>query len=369
MRTNPAAPASRRWIYALALAALAACGGGGGSDAPMVIAAVGNWKGDEEQTLRQGIELAAAEVNRDGGVGGHPIAVEFHDDGDQPPRAAELARALVADPRVAAVIGHTRADPTVVAAKVYDGNVPVLMARLTSPDLVGYSRWVFQLPPSEEAYGEAVARYAAEHGWKRAAVVFNNSARGRETASQFRRQFRGQIVSMDPLLFPTAPVEDMELYVTYHRQQNPDVVFAPFGEPRHQDYVREAQRQGLRAAVIGWDVWDRISSDSALPGNFMYIAPFNMHADRAETRSFVAAFRAAERREPTPFAALGYDAVHLLADVGSRAGTDRAALRDALAALTPEAPHQGATGPISFDSLGTVVGPRPTVMPLPRRAR
>lgn len=360
--------ATRRWGMAAAVALLAACRGGSSRD-PVVVAAVGNWEGDEERTLRQGIELAAAEVNRDGGVDGRPLQVEFHDDDDQTARAAEVARALVDDPRVVAVIGHTRSDPTVVAAKAYDGHVPVVMARLTSPDLVGFSRWVFQLPSTESAYGDAVASYAAEHGWKRAAVLFNNSARGRATASEFRRAFRGEVVSMDPLLFPVAPREDMELYVSYHRQQAPDVVFAPFGEPRHQDYIREAQRQGLRAPVIGWDVWDRLASDSTLPGTFMYVAPFDLRSDRAETRGFVTAFQAAQHREPTPFAALGYDAVHLVADVAAKEGATRQAIRDALAALTPGAPHQGATGPISFDSAGSVVGPRPVVTALRRGGR
>ncbi|HEX8431431.1 MAG TPA: ABC transporter substrate-binding protein, partial [Longimicrobium sp.] len=204
-----------------------------------MIAAVGNWKGDEEVTLRQGIELGAAEINRGGGIGGRTLRIDFRDDGNDPPRAAATARALVADEGVMAVIGHTRSEPTVVASKVYHGEVPVVLARVSSPDVVGLSRWVFQLMPSETAFGAAAAGYAADHGFRRAAVVFNNSARGRETAGEFRRQFRGEVVSMDPLLFPTAPLEDMRTYVEYHRRQAPDVVFAPFGEPRHADYIRE----------------------------------------------------------------------------------------------------------------------------------
>lgn len=335
--------------------ALAGCGG----RTPVVLAAVGGWNGPEEQELRRGIELAAVQVDA---VGGRPLRVVFKDDRNDNAAAAEIAQQLVRDPAVVAVIGHTRSDPTLVAAKAYDGALPVVVARFTSPDLTGLSRWVFQMLPTDSAYAAAAADFAKLHGWRRAAVLFNNTARGRTTAEQFRRLFAGEVLSVDPAVFPAPPPGDLKIYVAYHKRLAPDVVYVPVGEPK--EYIREAQLQALPAAVIGWDVWAGLSSDASLPGRFYYIAPFDLATKRAPTQEFVAAFRARYGTDPGPFAALGYDAVRLLAAAAARSGPDRRRLRDALAALTPDASYEGAIGSISFSGDGTIVGPQPVIRTL-----
>lgn len=350
-------------MAALLAGPLLLSGGCGGRHDAVVIAAVGEWSGADEQALRQGIELAAAEVNRAGGVGDRPLQVRFVDDDNDNAAAARVARELVADPSVVAVIGHTRSDPTLVAVKVYDGKMPVVTARFTSPDVSGLSRWVFQLVPTDSAYSAAVVRFAGEHGWRRAALVFNNSARGRETAEQFQKQFPGQVLSLDPATFPAPLPGDMKVMVEFHRMEQPDVVFAPVGEPK--EYIAEAQRQGLHAAVVGWDVWSSLTSDPSLPGDFYHVVPFDLSADRTETKRFVDAYRTSHAgASPSPFAALGYDAVRLLADVAGRDGADRTDVRDGLARLESASPFAGAIGPISFNAAGTVVGPEPGIVRL-----
>lgn len=348
-----------------ALGLLAACAREAG---PVTIAAVGAWDGVEERSLREGIEQAAAEVNGEGGIGGRELRVVFHEDRNDPALAARIAAELVADAGVAAVIGHTRSDPTLVAARAYDGHLPVVTARLTSGELAGLSPWVFQLVPSDSAFGAAAARFAAARGWRRASVLFNNTARGRTTAAHFRAAYAGEIVSQDPATFPVAPVGDMQVFVAYHRTRQPDVVFAPIGEPRHAEYSREAQTQRLRAAVIGWDVWASLASDAALPGEFYYVAPFDLRAERPETRGFVERFTQAAGHAPGPFAALGYDAVRLLAHAARQGGAQRAGIRDALAALSPRAPYAAVIGPVAFTAEGMVTGPQPVIVPLPARA-
>jgi len=359
---------SRGASVALLGSLLLLSGGCGGRRSAVVIAAVGDWTGPDDRALRQGIELAAAEVNGAGGVDGRPLEIRFREDRNDNAAAAQVARELVADPAVIAVIGHTRSDPTLVAVKVYDGKMPVVTARFGSPDLTGLSRWLFQIVPTDSAYSAAVARFAGERGWKRAAVVFNNSARGRETAEQFQKQFRGEVVSLDPATFPAPLPGDMKIMVEYHRLVAPDVVFAPVGEPK--EYIPEAQRQGLAAPVIGWDVWSSLTSDPSLPGTFYQVVPFDLGAERAETRHFVDAWRGRNAgAEPTPFAALGYDAVRLLSAVAGDAGAGRRQVRDALAALQPAHPFAGAIGPIAFDpAQGTVIGPEPTIRRLRQAA-
>ncbi len=345
--------------------ALAACGG---SRAPVVVAAVGLWTGPEEQDLQRGIELAAAAVNKDGGIDGHPLEVVFKDDHNDNEAAAQVAQQLVKDPRVIAVIGHTRSDPTLVAMRVYDGRMPVVSARLTSPDIAGLSHWVFQLLPADSAYAAAVVRFAAARNARRAALIFNNTARGRNTADQFRKQFSGDIIALDPVVFPQPLPGDAEVFAQYHVQQAPDLVFAPIGAERAQDYVRAAQQGSLRAAVVGWDVWEHITRDPALPGDFYYVLPFDLSAARPETQRFVADYTQRQGAAPSSFSALGYDALRMIAQAG-KGGTDRQGIRDRLAAFSNKAPFAGAIGPVYFMPDGVAAGPQPVVVPLHSASR
>ncbi|MBN1241177.1 MAG: ABC transporter substrate-binding protein, partial [Spirochaetales bacterium] len=54
---------------------------------------------------RNGIELAAADINEAGGVRGRPIELLVRDDGDSPETALEADRFL-ADSGVACMVGH-----------------------------------------------------------------------------------------------------------------------------------------------------------------------------------------------------------------------------------------------------------------------
>jgi len=366
MRVSGSVKVLARALLCAAWAALAAgCGGG---SAPVTIAAVGNWDGPEERALRQGIELAVLGINGAGGVNGRELRIVFRDDHNDNDSAARVAAELVADPAVLAVIGHTRSDPTLVAAKVYDGVMPVVTARFTSPDVSGLSRWVFQLVPTDSAYSAAVIRFAASREWRTAALVFNNTARGRATAEQFKLQFPGEVLSMDPAAFPQPLPGDMRTFVQFHRSEQPDLVFLPIGAERAPDYIRAAQEERLGAAVIGWDVWASVTCDSTLPGEFYRLIPFDLAADRPETRGFAEVFQARYSAAPDPFAALGYDAVGLIGRA-ARSCRSRSCIRDAIAALSPRDPYPGVIGPLSFAADGTAIGPEPVVVALTRRAR
>jgi ABC-type branched-subunit amino acid transport system substrate-binding protein len=58
---------------------------------------------------------------------------------------------------------------------------------------------------------------------------------------------------------------------------------------------------------------------------------------------------------PNQPAAATYDAIYLLREVIARAGTDRQAVRRALAAVGSETPaFEGVTGVVAFDAVGDV---------------
>ncbi len=348
------------WLWLFGAALLAGCAR---TQTPVVVAAVGGWDvGPEERAIRQGIELAVQQVNDSGGIGGRRLEVRFTEDGNDNQKAAQIAQQLVAEPAVLAVIGHTRSDPTLVAMKVYDGVMPVVSARLSSPDISGLSHWVFQLVPPDSTYSATVSAFASARNSRRAVLLFNNTARGRAQALFFKQLYRGEVLGMDPVGFPVPPAGDVTMFAQWHKLRTPDLVFVPIGAERAQEYVNAAQQERLSAAVIGWDVWGPITRDPSLPGEFYRLVPFDLGASRPETQRFLAAMRA-RGAAPDHFAALGYDALRLIA-AAARTDASRAGIREAIAAYSAERTFPGAIGPLYFGHDGNVVGPQPVVVPL-----
>ena len=73
---------------------------------------------------------------------------------------------------------------------------------------------------------------------------------------------------------------------------------------------------------------------------------------RPEVQQFVKGYEEAYQQTPNVFAAVAYDSINLLAHAIQQAGTDRKAIRDALAQVQD---FPGVTGKITFSEAGDVV--------------
>ena len=93
---------SSKVISSLALLALCACAG---SKESYVVGAVGPWKQGYGLQNLQGVQLAAEEINKSGGINGHPLKVIERDDSGDGPQAAKIAQEFVRKPPLGG-IGH-----------------------------------------------------------------------------------------------------------------------------------------------------------------------------------------------------------------------------------------------------------------------
>ncbi|HEU4564276.1 MAG TPA: ABC transporter substrate-binding protein [Gemmatimonadaceae bacterium] len=336
-------------LLLVSVLSIAACSRG---SAPVKIGAAGPWKEAYGLMNRRGIELALEEINRDGGVNGHPLEVVMRDDGADGATAAAIANEFLADRRITAVVGHVNSGTMVAAARVYDHGLPAVATSATSPDLTGISRWVFRVISSDSANGVQLARFAGQLGRSRAAILYENDAYGRGLVEAFRRSFRGDVVSADPI--EDTGDQDFEPYVATFRRSRPDIVFVATTEAAGIALLREAQRQRLASDFLGGDGWTGVVNDPKVAEGAYVGAPFSAADPRPEVQRFVASFRQKYGVTPDGNAALAYDATRLLAVGISEVGASREALRAWLAALGE--PYPGVSGPISFGVDGDPVG-------------
>ncbi len=303
-----------------------------------------------------GAKLAAKLINARGGVLGKQLEVIGYDTKTDPKVSAIKARKAVDD---GAVAGLGYGDTTFVNAAApafLSANRPFVTSGATHPELPKWhGEYFFMVPFGDDDQSFAIADYAAaELGVKNVVVWTDNSMDFTRALSTFFRQ-RIQELGVNLVHEDFFMTGDTDFSALIARLKNADpvadaifVAAVPNEAGLTTKQIREA---GLTLPIISCDGFDTellVTVPGADLANEVY---FSSHTYREDTRpevvNFIREYIKEYGREPeSAFAALGFDAVGLLADAMVRAGTTEGPqLRDALAATRG---FKGVTGEIAY---------------------
>ncbi|HZT61303.1 MAG TPA: ABC transporter substrate-binding protein [Pyrinomonadaceae bacterium] len=347
---------------ALTLLAATACRGGGSNTQTPATPDNGNVKlgvyadtsgpnAAEGQATKNGVELAADEINNAGGVGGRKLEVVFEDDhGTADGEASAVAR--LADARARAVIGGASPGALAAATKAQQAGVPLLTTS-KDPKVTGAGDYVFRVSLLDAFQGEAMAKWAANnlHAKTVAILSESNSDYSDALARSFEENFvklGGQVTQKQTY----APADaDFKAQLTAIRDSNPEALFIPVGYAQAGKIAKQAKELGVKATLLGGDRWNDPhlfdAGADALDGSYT-TGLFSANDPDPQVRKFASDYAARFGGPPPAQAALAYDATKLLADAVARAGaTDGAKLRDAVAQTSG---FKGVTGELSFNA-------------------
>ena len=192
-RPGPIRPGGRRvGASAFALAFAFAMAGAGPALAQQVKLGVsGPFTGPDAiygDQIRLGIEQAVADVNVAGGLLGRRIQVVPEDDGDDPKKAASVAKAFN-DSRVPIVVGPFSSAAAIPASALYaDAGILELSPGATAPSFTdrGLST-VFRMGGREDEAAGVAAGWLLDHHVAKIAVVHDRSDAGKAFADAVRR--------------------------------------------------------------------------------------------------------------------------------------------------------------------------------------
>ncbi len=142
--------------------------------------------------MKQAIELAVAEKNARGGIGGQPVRVIAYNDESRVDKAKEMAARLSEDRTVLGVIGHYSSDTSLAAAHVYARHAVCLLAPIASnPALTGSGLSnVFRYTNRDDRTAAAISDYLYNQlGKRKAFVVKSDTAYGNSMAAGFATAF------------------------------------------------------------------------------------------------------------------------------------------------------------------------------------
>jgi branched-chain amino acid transport system substrate-binding protein len=346
------------------LACALALGGCSGGD-PILIGVSANFGDPLSAPILHAARLAAEEINAAGGIDGRPIELLERDDyGDTD--SAVVAASALATSDVVAVIGHGFSGPTLAAASVYnqaDRPVVAITPSASSPEVSFAGPWTFRLCPSDLAHGSALARWTRGRlGLARGAVLFSNDDYGRgirEVFEQDYAQVQGVVVESDPYL-GSPPVVGPYLDRIARDGRAQFVLVAGYLE-EGTTILRGLRERGVTIPVLGGDGLEQIERLGPV-ANGTYVSSSYLPEIATEgNRKFLEAWRARYPDLPPPNGSgvYTYTAMHLLKQVIERVGTDRHAIRRALAEVGGKGQtFEGPLGPVAFDSNGDLVDPQ-----------
>jgi branched-chain amino acid transport system substrate-binding protein len=310
---------------------------------------------------RYAAELAAREINQAGGVGGRPLELVFRDDFGNSDSAVAVAN-LLYDSDVSAVVGPAYSSMTLASAPVYNGGrrpLVQLSPSASSPQVSSAGDFTFRLCPSDLAYGAALASFSVDHGFLRAAVIYVNDAYGRGVRQTFAAEYSrlgGEIIELDPFL---AATPDVGVYLArIAREKKAQAIILAANQSEGLKVLAQIRAAKLNLPILGGD--GMAGAERTDPGltEGLYVSSGYLVGDPSPlNRKFVAAYEKMfpQAGPPDQGAAAVYDAVYLLSHIVKDVGTDRAAVRNALARVgTADSAYQGVVGRVAFDSLGDV---------------
>ena len=300
---------------------------------------------------RNGIVLAADEINAAGGIDGRKLELFIEDDQGRPEMAKTVVQKLIDVDKVEVILGEVASTNSLAAAPVaQEARIPMITPASTNPKVTEVGNFIFRTCFIDPLQGESMAKFAYHTLKLRRVAIFGdaNSDYSKRLQNSFGETFTklgGKIVAKESYAQFN---DDFKSQLVKIRRSKPDAIYLPGYYGQTGQIAKLARQMKMQMPLLGGDGWDSPElwklGGAALDNAYIT----NHYADdnpAANVQEFVTKYQSKFNDQADSLAALAYDSVYVLADAIRRAKTtDPVALRDAIAETKDLA---GVTGRIS----------------------
>lgn len=304
-----------------------------------------------------GAQLAAKEINAAGGVLGKQLNLIVHDTKYDMSVTAQVAKQFVEQDGVVAVIGFTDTDsvlasgPTIMQAKL-----PFVTAGATSPKIPSQvGELMFLACFGDNVQAAVGAEYAFKNFGPKGYLLWD---KGVEYTTLLGSYFKARFTELGGELLLEDSYEDAttdfsaQIAKVKALPTPPDFYYIAAMPYNVGPVVKQFRDAGLTGPIVGGDGYDTpdiLSVAGAAANGVWFTTHALMDKDGGTDgiKKFMAAYNAEYGHDPeNAFAALGYDAMYLMADAIKRAGSAEPAAIAKAIKETKDFP--GITGQITF---------------------
>ena len=309
-----------------------------------------------------GIRLAADETNKAGGINNRQIQLISEDDQGRPENAAAAVTKLIEQDHVVALLGDVASANSLAAARrAQAAMVPMISPASTNPAVTEVGNYIFRTAFSDPFQAGVLAEFAAKGLKAKRVAVFvdNTSDYSQSLAKNFTEnvsRLGGQVLMRQGYV---AGDRDFKAQLAAIKSSKPDVIVVCGYYTEAGMIAKQAKELRINTPLLGGDGWDSAQlwkfGGAALNGSYM-VNHYASDDPSPANKEFVAGYKARyEGLEPDALAALGYDAMKMLADAIKRAGTTEGSVLQQALARTKD--FEGVTGLISIDKNRATIKP------------
>lgn len=321
------------------------------------------------EPVTRGIELGVKMINEKGGVLGKKIQLIIEDDQNRPDVSAAKARKLV-DDGVVAILSNTGSPATQQAQTVsLETKTPHLTPANSADTLTTQlnNPWFFQTGPLASIQLATLMSYTKSRGFKKVAIVRDNSSLSQSFAESFRKGLEG--VGIQVALEEVIPQGSTSAVANLQkvRAEKVDAILqAGILGPEMLQFFRAYQQLGMKEPILGsynLSIPAYLSMAKDLMDGVVFVDAYD--DTKPEAKVFHDIYVKEYKEEPSSLPAYGWDGIHLIAAAITKAGSlDKDKIREAIASTQNFTGAIGAKGTswgfrnggrTGFDPQGAVV--------------
>lgn len=292
---------------------------------------------------------------RGGKLGGQTVSVLREDDQLKPELGNQIARKFVDHDKVDAIVGLGFSNVLMASLPRIVESGTVAIATNAGPSVLAGSGCVpnvFSVAWQNDGVAEAMGKYAQDKGYKRVYLMAPNYQAGKDYIGGFKRFYKGEIADE---VYTQVNQPDYSAEIAQLQAASPDAVFVFYPGGMGVNFVKQFSQAGLgkKLPLLSAFTVDGITLPSLRDAAVGAVsgAVWDVALTTAGNREFIDGFEKKYGRQPSAYAAVGYDAANLLdiavRKVGGKAG-DKAAFAAAVKAAGAEL--KSVRGPFRFNN-------------------
>ena len=310
-------------------------------------------------TEKKGVELAAKQINENGGINGMTIELIEEDDQQDPKTAVSAINKLVSSDEVVAAVGTVNSSCTLAMMDVTENNEIPLVTPISSGVAITdpSNSYIVRLQASDKLQAKAITEYAINDlGYKNIAVMFQNEdfgAGGKDVVVETLKD-----AGIEPLAVEAfdSSATDMSAQLLKIKDLNPEAIIMWTMYGCGATIAKQCDQLGIDCDLMGGGGLTNaklyeLGGESAV--GILNTQTFFPDKEKASETAgaFIDAYEAEYGETPDSNAAMSYDSMMVLAE-GLKAATPDMKADDIMAGMKAVKDMPLATGTITIDENG-----------------
>lgn len=309
---------------------------------PYVIGAIFTTTGDNAPLgvpERNTVEMLVKQINKKGGVDGHPLKVIYYDDAGNPQQAAQACQELLTNKSVVAIVGPTLTGPALAIASMCERAKMPLLACAASVKIVSpVKSYVFKTAQSDSQAVYKLIDYLKKHKLKKVAFINDSNAFGASGREQWDAISKN--VGIKTVARETFGSNDtsMTSQLTKIKAAKPDAIICWGTNPAPAIVARDARTLGLKIPLLMShgvsnktfiDLGGKAVDGVVFPSGKIIVANAISKSDpqKKVLMKYAADYQAAYKKPASHFGGHAWDSMMLVVNALDKVGPDKAKIR------------------------------------------